>query len=102
MENQLKQEYADEGKPIPKPENWWVIHIFYRISIQMFLNHSPKEILNGIFWGLIFGPIQSSLSLEIWSIPPRYILTNQDSVHLACSQNYAIGFSSIVSTECSS
>lgn len=22
MENQLKQEYADEGKPIPKPENW--------------------------------------------------------------------------------
>ena len=55
-------------------------YIFYRISIQMFLNHSPKEILNGILWGLIFGPIQSSLSLEIWSIPPpRYILTNQDS-----------------------
>lgn len=40
-------------------------YIFYRISIQMFLNHSPKEILNGIFWGLIFGPIQSSLSLKI-------------------------------------
>ena len=45
-------------------------YIFYRISNQMFLNHSPKEILNGIFWGLIFGPIQSSLSLEIWSVPP--------------------------------
>ena len=45
-------------------------YIFCRISIQMFLNHSPKEILNGSFWGLIFGPIQSSLSLEIWSTPP--------------------------------
>ena len=23
-ENELKAEYADEQKQIPKPENWWV------------------------------------------------------------------------------
>ena len=37
----------------------------------------------------MFGPIQSSLSLEIRSTPPDTV-TNQDSVHLAHSQNYAV------------
>ena len=44
---------------------------YFSCYVMLSGNFYGSEIRYGIFWGvLIFAPIQSSLSIEIWGTPP--------------------------------